>query len=116
MADNPSDKPTAGKMRVIVPAELEPTYANLALITNALSEIVIDFAQVMPRAGNAKIKSRTVMTPMNAKLLLRALGEHLARYEQRYGEITIPKGHSLADQLFRSAQDDPDDPDSEDDS
>lgn len=114
MAGTSSEKPNPGKMRLVVPADLEPTYANLALITNSASEIVFDFAQVMPRAGPAKVKSRTVMTPMNAKLLLRALGEHLARYEQRYGEITIPKGHSLAEELFRSTQDDSDDPDSED--
>lgn len=113
MSDKPAEKPNQSKMRVLVPSNLEPIYANLALITNSPSEIVIDFAQVMPRAGQAKVKARTVMTPMNAKLLLRALGEHLQRYEQRYGEITVPKGHSLADELFRSAQDDDDEGDGE---
>ena len=40
-----------------------------------------------------------VMTPMNAKLLLRALGENLSRYEAQYGEIIVPTG--LAEQLFK---------------
>jgi hypothetical protein len=30
------------------------------------------------------------MTPMNAKLLHQALGENLAKYEEKYGEIQTP--------------------------
>lgn len=90
-----------GGLRVHLPANLEPTYANFAMITNSASEIVIDFAQVMPRLPQANVRARIVMTPLNAKLLLRALGEHLARYEAQYGEIHVPEGTSLADQLFQ---------------
>lgn len=109
MSNTPSKAGKQGKMQVFVPANLEPTYANLALISNSPSEIVLDFAQVMPRARRVKVKARTVMTPMNAKLLLKALNEHLRRFEEHYGEITIPKGHSLADELFRSAGEEPED-------
>ena len=31
------------------------------------------------------------MTPMNAKLLLRALNENLTKYEAQFGEIKIPE-------------------------
>jgi hypothetical protein len=31
-----------------------------------------------------------VMTPMNAKLLHRALGENLSKFEEKFGEIKAP--------------------------
>jgi hypothetical protein len=76
-------------------------YANFALITNSASEIVIDFAQLMPQMPQARVRARIVMTPMNAKLVLRALSERITRFEAQYGEIVIPEGSGLADQLFR---------------
>jgi hypothetical protein len=44
------------------------------------------------------------MTPLSAKLLLRALTENLARYEAAFGEIKIPHGSTLADNLFKGLQ------------
>ncbi len=108
-----SKKPVSSRrMQVKLPAGLNPTYANFALITNSVSEIVIDFAQVMPQVPEARIQTRLVMTPYNAKLLLRALGDHLGRYEAEHGEINIPAGTSLADQLFKPPPG-PDGPDEE---
>jgi hypothetical protein len=49
-----------------------------------------------------------VMTPFNTKLLLRALTEHMERFEAQYGEIEIPESTSLADQLFKPTSPDPD--------
>lgn len=100
MSSNP-EKPQAGRVRVQIPPDLEPTYANFALITHSRSEIVIDFAQVLPQISQAKVRNRVVMTAFNAKLLLRALTEHMARFEAQHGEIVLPEGTSLADQLFR---------------
>jgi hypothetical protein len=73
------------------------------MVTNSASEIVMDFAQVMPRIPRAKVKARVVMTSLNAKLFLRALGEHIARFESQFGEIQVPEGPHLADQLFKGA-------------
>lgn len=101
MTDAEKRPSSAGRIKVHLPANLEPIYANLALITHSPSEIVLDYAQVMPQTPQARVKARVVMTPVNAKFLLRALGEHLARYEAQHGEIQIPRGPSLADQLFR---------------
>ncbi|HEX9796294.1 MAG TPA: DUF3467 domain-containing protein [Anaerolineales bacterium] len=94
----------AGRLKVNIPAGLEPTYANLALITHSPSEIVIDLAQVMPQVPEARVRTRVVMTPINAKLLQRALAEHLTRFETEHGEIKIPHGITLADQLFRRGE------------
>ena len=101
MTDPKKTPPTGGRVQIQVPANLEPVYANFALITNSPSEIIIDLAQVMPRIARAKVKTRVVMTPMNAKLFHRALTEHISRFEEKFGEIDIPEGTSLADQLFR---------------
>jgi len=100
-----TDKPKApsGQVHVHVPAQLDPTYANFAMVTNSASEIVMDFAQVMPRTPRAKVKARVVMTGLNAKLFLRALNEHISRFEAQFGEIQIPEGPHLADQLFKAA-------------
>ncbi len=100
--DSPEKKPPIrGQVKIHVPADLEPTYTNFALITHSRSEIVIDFAQIMPQVRQANVTSRMVMTPTNAKLLLRALTKHLARFESQHGDIPVPEHSSLADQLFR---------------
>ncbi|HUS85263.1 MAG TPA: DUF3467 domain-containing protein [Anaerolineales bacterium] len=98
----------SGRMPVHLPVDLKPTYVNFALITNSRSEIVIDLAQVMPQIPQARVQTRVVMTALNAKLLLRALGDHMARFESQHGEIELPKGNTLADQLFKSHTDEND--------
>jgi hypothetical protein len=101
MSSDPKQPPATGQVQIQLPAGLEPVYANFAVVTNSASEIVLDFAQVMPRLPHARIKARVVMTALNAKLLLRALGEHMARFETQFGEIKLPEGSNLADQLFK---------------
>jgi hypothetical protein len=116
MSSKPQDGPAGGRLRFRVPGDLEPTYANLAAITHSASEILIDFAQVMPQVAEAHVKSRIVLTPMNAKLLLNALAEHLKRFEAQHGEIRLPERPTLAEHLFRqSRQDDEDDQEGEGD-
>lgn len=95
------------RLPVKLPADLKPHYANLAMITNSASEIVIDFAQVLPRMAHANVSARVIMTAMNAKLLLKALSEHMARYEAKFGEIELPERPDLADQLFGQAPPEP---------
>ena len=82
-----------------IPANLEAVYTNFALITHSPSEVIIDFARVLPNMPKAKVYARMVLTPMNAKLLLKALADNLGKFEKQYGEIVIPT--NLADQLFR---------------
>lgn len=90
--------------------ELTVEYVNLVRIAHSPSEIVFDFAQLLPGYSSAKIQSRIVMSPLGAKLLHRALAENLSKYEAAFGEITIPGGVSLADYLFRSPEKPPDRP------
>jgi Protein of unknown function (DUF3467) len=92
-------QPTGPKINV--PAGTEPVYANLARISHSPADIVIDFAHILPGEDTANIQSRIVMTPLSAKLLMRALTENLARYETAFGEIKIPGNSTLAENLFR---------------
>lgn len=65
----------------------EGTYSNLAIITHSNTEFVIDFAKIMPGVPKAKVKSRILLTPQNAKRLFKALAENLNKYESVYGVI-----------------------------
>lgn len=91
--------PPPPPMAIELPANLEAIYSNFALITHSPSEVVLDFARVLPNVPKSRVYARLIMTPLNAKLLLRALADNLAKYEAQFGEITIPS--NLADQLFR---------------
>jgi hypothetical protein len=79
--------PHQNRLDIQVPAELEATYANFALITHSASEIILDFARVLPNTPHAKVHARVILTPMNAKLLHQALGENLSNFESKFGEI-----------------------------
>ncbi len=94
-------RPQPNQLAIELPANLDAVYSNFAVITHSPSELVVDFARVMPNVPKAKVYARIIMTPMNAKLLLRALGENISKFEGQYGEIKMPEGFSLADQLFR---------------
>lgn len=115
---NKEPKPSPGQKRVAIeiPKDLQAAYANVAFISHTPAEIVIDFAQVLPRMSKGEVVSRIVMSPIHAKLLQGALGQNLVNYENKFGEIRVPKQPSLADQLFRFTPPEPDDtdPDSED--
>jgi hypothetical protein len=62
-------------------------YSNLAIITHSQSEFVVDFVQMMPGLPKAQVKSRVIMTPQNAKRLMRALIDNIQKYEQHMGVI-----------------------------
>ena len=89
------------KIAMDISPELSTTYANLARIAHSPADIVLEFAHLLPGSKKAKVNSRVVMTPMSAKLLLKALNDNLLRYETAFGEIAMPKANTLADNLFR---------------
>jgi hypothetical protein len=94
-------RPRKQKVNIEVPPDLEATYANFAMITHSPSEIIIDFARVLPNTPKSKVYARIVTTPMHAKLLLQALSDNLDKYEAQFGEITLPSGgDKLAQQFF----------------
>jgi hypothetical protein len=101
MAKSEEKKPRSRKVKVEVSPDLEAIYSNFAVISHSASEIMIDFARILPNTPAARVRARIVTTPMNAKLLLRALKENLEKFETQYGEIRIPTaGTDLASQFF----------------
>jgi len=95
--------PPRGQMQIQieVPPELDATYSNFAMITHTASEVILDFARILPNTPRSKVHARIITTPSHAKLLLRALRENLDRYEAQFGEIKLPaEGDDLAQQLF----------------
>jgi hypothetical protein len=62
------------------PDGLETVYTNLARIAHSPADIVIDFAHLLPGEKTAKVNARVLMSPLSAKLLLRALSENISRY------------------------------------
>ncbi len=67
----------------------EGVYSNLAVISHSPSEFVIDFIRLMPGTPKGNVKSRVILTPDNAKRLLFALEENIAKYEAQMGKIKI---------------------------
>ena len=87
-----------------VPDNLKVEYANFVRIAHSPSDLVFDFAQILPGANQAEVLARIVMSPLGAKLFYNALGENLARYEASFGAISIPSATPLAEHLFRPPQ------------
>lgn len=113
----PPQNPQKRQVRLEIPNNLNATYANAVMVSQTHSEIILDFIQMMPNDPRARVQTRVVMTPANAKSFLQALSQNLERFEARHGEIPMPaKPTSLADQLFGSIkpEDDDDSGDDED--
>ncbi len=103
----PQKKPSGPNLQS--PEGLKTTYSNLARIAHSPADIVIDFAHLLPGDKTATVNARVLMTPLSAKLLLRALADNISRYEAAFGEIQVPVNSSLADTLFRPTQQPPQD-------
>lgn len=87
-----------------MPDNLQTKYSNMARISHTPSEIVLDFAQMLPGV-HPEVVSRVLMSPVAAKLFVQALTENVARYEAMFGPIKLPIGASdLATTLFRNVQ------------
>ncbi len=69
--------------------EAEGIYSNMVMVGHTPSEIILDFARIMPGAQKGRVYSRIIMTPPHAKMLHKALGDNLKKYETQYGDIKI---------------------------
>jgi len=101
MANQPNRPNPPGAPALEAPEDLQTLYANLVRISHTPSELILEFAHLLPGNAPARICSRIAMSPLGAKLFHRALTENLGRYEAAFGEIKVPGEASLADFLFR---------------
>lgn len=101
----------APRPRLVLPPTTDVVYSNVVRISHSPAEIVFDFGRLLPGELDVQIKARVLMSPMSAKLLQRALADNLTKFETQFGEIKIPLGKTLADDLFKAIQPDaPPDP------
>lgn len=96
-----SKQPQPPQLQIELPPALDAVYSNLVVIQHSPSEFIFDFARVLPNMPTARVGARIIMTPMHARLLLRALHENIEKYEAQFGPIYVPQeGDALASQLF----------------
>ena len=98
------DNPVIKTPGIKIPPDLEAVYSNMARITHSPSEFIFDFAQMLPGLKAPAFKSRVLLSPLSAKLIYKALGDNLAKYEASFGEIKLPGTTSLADHLFQPSE------------
>ena len=97
---NPNQPPPQQPINIeLGEKEAEGIYANLAMLIHSPTEIIIDFARVMPRMPKAKVLARIIMTPMHAKFLHKALADNIDKFEKKFGEI---KMHGSPDQAAKT--------------
>ena len=90
---------------IAYPSDLDASYANLARITHTPSEFVFDFAQILPGLKAPKFLSRILLSPLSAKLIYKALGDNLAKFDAEREETSSHGRNSLAESLFQSPGD-----------
>ncbi|MDO4510294.1 MAG: DUF3467 domain-containing protein [Bacteroidales bacterium] len=85
MANNENNQQ---QIQIEVPnEEMQGRYANLAVITHGPNDFFIDMILLAPNTPKARVQSRVIMTPENAKQLMFALQQNVAQYEATFGEI-----------------------------
>ena len=77
--------------------ELDPVvaqghYSNFVVIAHSPSEVILDFASILPGMAKAKVSNRIILTPEHAQRLLLSLQENLHNYESKFGTINISQG------------------------
>ena len=88
MANNNDQK--QGQVQVNMTPEVEKgIYSNLAIMGFTPTEFIIDFVFHHPAMPRANVQSRVVMSPVQAKRLMRLLEQNIASYEQKAGPITL---------------------------
>ncbi|MBQ7691353.1 MAG: DUF3467 domain-containing protein [Muribaculaceae bacterium] len=91
MNDNKNQQ-QKNQIQIEVPAdEMQGRYSNLAVITHGPNDFFIDMILMAPNTPKARVQSRVIMTPENAKQLLIALNENVRKYEETYGTINPRK-------------------------
>jgi len=82
------DSANQGGLDIELPAELAGgVYSNLVIISHSPSEFVIDFVSVMPGVPKGKVCSRIILTPQNAKRLMKAMEDNIRKFENINGKI-----------------------------
>ena len=97
---NDDGNPSSPNKRKKVKIEVDDTtalgaYANFGVVNHTDTEFVMDFIFVQPMEIGPRFVQ--IISAKHAKRFLMALQDNVRRYEQRFGEITLPVGPPLND-------------------
>ena len=87
---NQKEQPRNNLKLNINPDVANGTYSNLVVVSHNPTEMILDFAQMLPGIDGAMVRERIIMNPIHAKRLLAALNDNIKKYEQQFGPITEP--------------------------
>ena len=91
MANN-NEQPKQGQVQVNMTPDVEKgVYSNLTIMGFTPTEFIMDFVFHHPGMPRANVQSRVVMSPVQAKRLMRLLEQNMANYEKTNGIITLPE-------------------------
>jgi hypothetical protein len=89
MADLPT-KPPEIQLQIQIDDDVaNGQYVNMALVNHTETEFTLDFIYVQPQQPKAKVRSRIITNPKHMKRLLLAMQDNVAKFEARFGTITI---------------------------
>lgn len=84
------NQPKQGQVQVNMTPEVEKgVYSNLAIMGFTPTEFIMDFVFHHPGMPRANVQSRVIMSPVQAKHLMRLLEQNMANYEKTFGNIVL---------------------------
>jgi hypothetical protein len=90
MANQPNGQPPQ-QIQVNTADELSRgRFSNNILIAHTQEEFILDWMLNSP--SGMHLVSRVIVTPGHMKRILGALSENLRRYEQTFGQVSLPEG------------------------
>ncbi len=88
MDNNSEQKP--GQVQVNMTPEVERgVYSNMTIMGYTPAEFIMDFVFHHPGMPRANVQSRVIMSPVQAKRLMRLLEQNMANYEKNFGTISL---------------------------
>jgi hypothetical protein len=90
MANQPTGQPPQ-QIQVNTGDELSRgRFSNNILVSHTQEEFILDWMLNSP--SGMHLVSRVIVTPGHMKRILGVLGENLRRYEQTFGQVSLPEG------------------------
>lgn len=81
-------EPQTKELKLNMPQNLEPCFANVVQINHKSDEFSLMFAHATPM-GTGTIKASVTMTPQHVKLFHDMIGENIKKFESVFGKINV---------------------------
>ncbi len=65
-------------------------YSNYVRIQHSMMDFRLDFAKIFHDEGEISVNARVFMSPIHAKMFMKALQENITTYEHLFGHINLP--------------------------